>query len=339
MLKSLATLSLCFALPLAAQTPTLHSSATLVQVPALVQSHASNVAFNLTDSDFDLTDNGVPQRVRLEAEAKQPLSLVVLIQTGSYAKEQFQYYHQLETMLANILSNTPEQANLNPQSNPNLHPSSSPNQAAIINFDTKVEAATPFTSDVSEWTDAINYPETGDDGAAILDALAYAFDLLDTQPPTNRRAILLLSQQQDAGSKVSLPDIIRVAGETNTAIYSLTFLASLESMKEPYRQLNNPNSGESWIDLSKPLSLLLTNMRKNFGAQIATVTGGESIRFHDQNSLDEALGTLNNHIRNRYLLTFSPTNPKPGLHTLGVHLLHHPDLTITARSAYWAEKP
>ena len=335
MLKPLATLALFCALPLAAQTPanqtpadqtpTLHTSATLVQVPTLVQSHAGAVAFNLKDTDFTITDDGIPQRVRLEPESHEPLSLVVLMQTGSYAPRLFEYYRHLAGMLADILAPTPGQTG--------------PNQVAIVNFDLKVTGATPFTSDVSDWTDAINYPEPGADGAAIFDGLAYAFDLLESQPATNRHAILVLSQQQDAGSKTPLQNILRVAGETNTAIYSLSFLASIEDMKEPYRELNNPYSGESWIDLSKPFSLLLTNMRKNVPASIASVTGGESIRFNDQNSLDQALGTLNNHIRNRYLLTFTPTSPKPGLHALSVRLHNHPDLKITARGTYWADKP
>jgi len=48
---------------------------------------------------------------------------------------------------------------------------------------------------------------------------------------------------------------------------------------------------------------------------------------------------LATHIRNRYLLTFQPASPKPGLHKLEVRLPQHPELTISARTSYWAAEP
>ena len=78
---------------------------------------------------------------------------------------------------------------------------------------------------------------------------------------------------------------------------------------------------------------------KNLSAEIATLTGGEAARFDNQHQLDESLNTLATHIRNRYLLTFQPASPKPGLHKLEVRLPQHPELTISARTSYWAAEP
>src|SRR5216683_7794129 len=81
-----------------AQT-TLHTTTTLVVVPTLVQTTGKEPVFSLTAADFVLTDNGVPQKITLEEEMKRPLSLVVLMQTGGIAREQFASYGNLETML------------------------------------------------------------------------------------------------------------------------------------------------------------------------------------------------------------------------------------------------
>ena len=43
------------------------------------------------------------------------------------------------------------------------------------------------------------------------------------------------------------------------------------------------------------------------------------------------------HARNRYLLTFRPSNPTPGLHTLRVHLAQDYGAHIVARANYWVE--
>src|SRR6202046_1897613 len=125
-----------------AQT-TLHTTTTLVVVPTLVQTAGKEPVFSLSAGDFVLTDNGVPQKVTLEEERKRPLSLVVLMQTGGVARAQFPNYKNLETMLEEILGK-------------------GQNRASIVNFDSLPEAASPFTSDIAQWRDAINQPDPGD---------------------------------------------------------------------------------------------------------------------------------------------------------------------------------
>ncbi len=183
---------------------TLRTTTTLVVVPTLVQTSEKQAVFSLKAEDFVLTDDGVPQKVTLEEESKRPLSLVVLMQTGGVARGQFASYAGLETMLASLLGGAP-------------------NVVSIVNFDSRPEAASPFTSDVAQWKEAIDKPDQGDSGAAIFDGVAFALELLKKRPVSDRRAILLISQEHDDGSRTTMKDIVRDLGETNTAIYSVTF--------------------------------------------------------------------------------------------------------------------
>jgi VWFA-related protein len=307
-----------------AQT-TLHATSTLVVVPALVQTQTRDLVFSLTADDFTLTDNDVPQKITLETDAARPLSLVVLMQTGGAARSQFASYANLETMLASILG-------------------SPPNVASIVNFDSRPEAASPFTSDIAQWREAIDHPDPGDSGAAIFDGLAYALDLLKKQPPNTRHVILLISQEHDDGSKTPLKEIVRAVGETNTAIYSFTFSAEKASIKEAFKGSTPPNKpvrvGDrqfvQYFDLGAPLKLALGAMRKNLSAEVANLSGGESSSFDNRVDLDQALGAMNNHLGNSYVLSFYPASSKPGLHTIRVSLSRHPELLVTARSSYWA---
>jgi hypothetical protein len=41
------------------------------------------------------------------------------------------------------------------------------------------------------------------------------------------------------------------------------------------------------------------------------------------------------HVRNRYLITFSPSNPVPGLHTIRVKTAQDYGARIVARANYW----
>jgi VWFA-related protein len=327
-----------------AQT-TLHTTTTLVVVPTLVQTQGKELVFSLTADDFVLTDNGVPQKVTLEEETKRPLSLVVLMQTGGDARGQFLSYAKLDTMIASLLGEAP-------------------NEVAIVNFDSRPEAASPFTSNVAEWRDAIDHPDVGDKGAAIFDSLAYGLDLLRKRAANNRRAILLISQEHDVGSKTSLKEIVRDVGETNTAIYSMTFSAEKTAAREAFKNpgpLNKPitvgnvtpptvsvepaaDSGgpaqyQAYFNLSEPLRLILGAMSKNTSAEVATLSGGEWSSFDNGRELAQDLGVLTNHLHNSYVLSFSPTSSEPGLHTIKVRLAHHPELLVSARSNYWSAGP
>jgi VWFA-related protein len=322
-----------------AQT-TLHTTTTLVVVPTLVQTTGKETVFSLKAEDFVLTDNGVPQKVTLEEETKRPLSLVVLMQTGGVARGQFASYANLETLLASLLGGAPR---------------GTPNRVSIVNFDSRTEAASPFTSDVAQWSEAIDKPDQGDSGAAIFDGIAYALDLLKKEPAGNRRAILLISQERDNGSKTPMKEIVRDLGETNTVIYSVTFSAQKTeaklALKEPHlnppiRVIPSDGPIQPWTDaaapiqgyfkLDAPLRLIFGAMQKNLSGEVAELSGGESMSFDGRRELESDINVLNNHIRNSYILSFTPTSTEPGLHTIKVSLAHHPEMVVSARTSYWA---
>lgn len=310
---------------------TLHSNGTLVVVPTLVETPAKEPVYILTAHDFALTDNGIFQKIDVEADqsdSSRPLSVVVLMQIGGDARGQFPLYAHLDTMIANIVGKAP-------------------NKVAIVQFDSRPEYDSPFTSDVSEWSDAINKPERGNDGAAIFDGLAYALNLLKQQPTDTRRAILLISQQHDSGSETKIQDIVRELGEANTAVYSLSFSVEKAKLKQAFTgpgHANPPlNLGgveyQAYFDLGAPLALAIGAMRKNVAAETASLSGGEPFAFSNKEQLDEALNTVANHVRNGYTLSFQPNSPQPGLHSLRVSVPEHPELIIHSRSSYWATGP
>jgi len=311
-----------------AATDTLHTSSRLVVVPALVQSTSRDVVYSLQAKDFLLTDKGITQKVSLDEAEKQPLSLVVLMQTGGAAVREFEKYRGLETMLAEMLGGAP-------------------NQVSIVNFDSKPEAASPFTSDITQWTDAIDHPDPGDSGAAIKDALKFGLNLLAKQPPNHRKVVLLISQPQDSGSTTTAKEIAQITSETNAAIYSITFTPQATRLKGALKEPGHPSrpvtvargtAGETHVigfDFSEPLNMVLDAMKTDVAAEVADVSGGEAMRFGDRNQLDEMLSTVSRHIHNRYMLSFTPSRPDLGFHPIRVSLVQHPDLSVKARSGYW----
>ena len=209
------------------QTDTITTSSTLVLVPALVRDRHNNLVFTLTADDFALTDNGVPQKLRLEADTGgEPLALVVDIEIGGAGTREYEKFKALAPMLDALVGNVPH-------------------RIAVVAFDSRSSLEQDFTANTDAAAQAILDLEPGctrqkhldnceakgaehdvslgDNGAAILDSLGYSVSLLRKQPTTYRRAILLVSETLDRGSTLKLDDALRAITDTNTAIYSVGF--------------------------------------------------------------------------------------------------------------------
>jgi len=66
------------------------------------------------------------------------------------------------------------------------------------------------------------------------------------------------------------------------------------------------------------------------------MTGGEYELFATGKKFDVRVNDFTNHLHSRYLLSFQPQNPSPGLHQIRVRLRNPGSSTVLARTSYWA---
>lgn len=330
----------------------------LVLVPVLVKSKRREPVLSLTAQDFILTDNGIPQSVRLELDTdSQPLALVAIVQTGGQGALHLSDYHNLAAVLDAIIGDVPH-------------------HVAVIGFDSTPHLEQDFTNDTDAAAQTIAGLQRGDAGAAILDALDFGIGLLRNQPLAYRRAVLLFSETVDNGSKIRIDDAIREIDDTNTAIYSFAFSSVNTGVKHqaskiprqggsPYMDApyapggcmsKDPNADpdahgnrsvqalDCASDLLPPLRLVRMvfiaasdGLKQNVPKSVARLTGGEYFAFSDANTLRRDLITVSRDVPNYYVLSFRPQSPDPGLHALGLSLKEKPGLQSSARKAYWVE--
>lgn len=302
----------------AQEEPTFHTQSNVVIVPALVRDKSGEIVYGLQAKDFVIEDNGVEQAVSLdEAAQAEPLSLMIAIQTGRKAEHEFPKILGLKEMLDPILAQEGS-------------------QVAIVTFDSQIQLAQDFTSDASQIDQALQHLQPGDDGAAILDTVNYCVGMLNKQPENRQRVLLLISEKRDYGSKAAILDhVITLIGDSNTTIYSLIFSPSLESAK---RRLRGEDEGPP-VDVMSLLLLARAAMKKNTSKAIADQTGGEFELFDSRKSFEGRMVDFTNHLHSRYLLSFQPTDPQPGLHQIRVRLKQPSDSSVLARGSYWAEGP
>ena len=178
---------------------------TLVEVPVLVKTKAGHVIFKLSANDFDLTDNGVPQELTLDQDTdSQPLALAIVVETGGAGARHLNDYRQLDAILDAFVGGVEH-------------------RVAVIGFDSSPHLRKPFTPDTNDASTQLAKLEEGDSGAAILDAVAFAVAQLRAQPARFRRAILLLSETVDQGSRTTLGEALRLISDTNTTMYTFGF--------------------------------------------------------------------------------------------------------------------
>src|ERR1700728_3308538 len=204
------------------QVPALAVRTNLVLVPALVKTKSGEVVFALTADDFVLTDNGVPQALRLEPDTdSQPLALAVIVQTGGRGASHLGDYSNLDAVLDAVVGNVPH-------------------RIAVVTFDSKPRLEADVTTDTDAAVRTIANLHEGDPGAAVLDGLNFGINLLRQQPPEYRRAVLLFSETIDDGSQTSLEAAIRSVDDTNTAIYSFGFSSTKIAVKHEGSKLPRP---------------------------------------------------------------------------------------------------
>lgn len=92
------------------------------------------------------------------------------------------------------------------------------------------------------------------------------------------------------------------------------------------------------LALAKMAAIAATDgLKRNVPETVAHLTGGEYFKLTDARTLERSLATISNHIPNRYVLSFQPQSPHPGLHALNLSLPSYSKLAVTARTSYWAD--
>jgi len=300
------------------QETTLRSRSNLVLVPALVKDQQGGIVFGLQTNDFIIEDDGVEQPVRVdEAPEGQPVSLVLAIQRGRRAAYEFPRMQGLRSMLSPLFV-------------------SGTCRIAIVEFDSHVDLARNFTGDEALVDADLTNLQPGDDGAAILDAITYSIKLLSEQPENQLRALLLISETRDHGSRVKVDDAVAAVGQANATLYALAFSPALSNILDTGRGVNQSemHPGVNVLDLAYRAAQA---MRKNVPSTVTSMTGGEYELFTTRKNFEVRMNHFSNHLHSRYLLSFAPKDPHPGLHQLRVRLKDGKNGTVLARTTYWAE--
>ncbi|HEY6490680.1 MAG: VWA domain-containing protein [Terracidiphilus sp.] len=304
-------------MPDSGPTPTVRVTTNEVLVPTLVEKQGGGILYGLKEPDFVLEDDGVRQKIHVQEEMDTaPVALVIAVEQGGVSALEFGKVAKLGPLLDLFLSD-------------------SRSEAALMGFDSKPHLIHDYTHSDDELNDDLEHMQPGDGGGAILDTISSAVDLLQTQPKDYRRVLLLISEERDHGSKHTKPArLIQKIGQSDVLVLSVSFSPSRSEFLHDVKDSGDDRT----MSMVSALVMAIKAFKRNVAKEIAQESGGEYTTFTGDKRFEQRVVDAAKHVRNRYLITFSPSDPTPGLHTIRVRTAQDYGAHIVARANYWFQR-
>jgi len=293
----------------AQQGPTVKAQVNLVNIFATVRDGKKHIIPGLKQEDFRIFEDDREQKIAFfSAERALPVTLGLLIDTsGSEANRLPAEQEAASQFLRQVIRKGDE--------------------AMVISFGADVDLMSDFTDDVSQLERAVHKvqmnaatytginpgplpPESrgrGLRGTAFYDAIYLACgEKLSTE--SGRKALVIVTDAEDEGSKVSLEEAIEAAERSNAVVHVL--------------YVHDFGFG-----------------RPDVAHKIASETGGRVVEVSSPKHLKEAFDQIAEELRDQYTLGYYPANPaKDGrFRRLRVETTEK-DYKVLARKGYYAPK-
>jgi len=303
--------ALAVAVPLLLQQhPAFRSGVDVVRVDVSV-THGGAPVQELRAENFQLTDNGVAQKVESVSLESVPLSVMLVHDTsGSVAGEELAHLIEAGQQLVRALR-------------PDDH-------AGLITFSERVLVNVPMTSDHASVDRALAGLE-GLGATSMNDAIHVAMSLRSTD--VSRTVIIVFSDGNDNLSWESAASLVEEAKKVAVVIHAI----ELRVGKSPI------GPGAPFVRTEQTISPALLSQDFVNGTPVLQAltlqAGGRVWSAKSPRDLKPLFTQALEEMRARYLLTYSPNDPpKEGYHTLKVTLKNARG-DVTARPGYFVGAP
>ena len=246
----------------------------LVNLFATVRDKHKAIVTGLKQDDFQVFEDGHEQEItNFSAESDLPITLGILLDTSG--SEYYMLSAEKEAA-SRFLGRVMRKGDL----------------AMVMSFDTDVDLLADFTEDRSRLDRAINraqinapgssaiiaqgpLPTSGSGGTNFYDAVYLAsHDKLSQE--AGRKAIVVLSDCEDTGSRLNLQDAIESSQRTDTVVHIL---------------LVAQDGGD-----------------QNVAKKITDETGGRMIIVRNEKNLEQAFDQISEELRSQYTIGYTPSN-------------------------------
>ena len=325
-----------------------------VSVLATVRDKHGKIIPNLTKDDFILDEDGRPQTINyFSRESDLPLRLGLLVDTSlSQRKVLDQERSASYTFLDQLMRQDKD-------------------LAFVIHFDREVELLQDFTPSrpkLQAALQSLSTPQMNDSnsgssgnggggyggrgagrghgsgmhggGTQLYDAIFLASDELMSKQH-GRKAIIVLSDGVDRGSKETLAEAIATAQRADTIVYSIYFADEEENFSRPGGfGMGGPMGGHGGMGGGRGGGRYPRQEERSDGKkileQISKETGGRFFKATKKETVDKIYAEIEEDLRNQYSLAYTPDKGNTvGYHKIQLTVPKQKDLVVQARDGYY----
>jgi Ca-activated chloride channel homolog len=293
----------------------------LVNIPVIISGRDGRYVAGLTQEDFKLYDNNTEQKLAFFDTTEAPLNVALLLDTS---RSTAGVIDDIRKAAKSFLKN------LRPQ-----------DRAMVVSFDYAIHKLSPMTSDRKVLERAIKEARVGEPIGTMLDDALIDVIQNDLKPINGRKAIVLLTDGEDAGSRWDAEDVLSAATESDTMIYPIYY-----AQEFPFRPSHGIFGGRGKRRNRFPRQhgqgpRAIRNEREgefaiDFLTQLAEVSAGRFYRS-EKTDLKQTFLLIADELRYQYRLGFYPDErARDGaIHQLQIKV-DHPEYAVRARTQYRA---
>jgi VWFA-related protein len=319
----------------------------VVNVPATVRDKHGKIVSNLTKDDFILQEDGRFQDIHyFSRENDLPLTLGLLVDTSvSQRRVLGQERDASSSFIDQMLRPDKDQAFLihfdrEVVLDQDLTSSREKLHSALQSLQTPQFAKTGGTNPQDRDQDSQRRGDGGTHrgGTLLYDAVYLASDEI-TKKQTGHKAIVVLSDGVDRGSKETLHGAIEAAQRADTSVYAIYFKSepSYGGYRGGYGPWGGPMGGHRRGGPRRYPQEERTDGKKIL-EQISHETGGRLFEVSGKESVDKIYAQIQEELRSQYSLGYTPdrVGSAAGYHKIELKAKNK-DLTVQARAGYYAE--
>ncbi len=290
------------------QGATIRTQVNLVNIFATVRDKSKRIVTDLKQEDFRVFEDNREEKIAFfTKETALPITVGLMIDTSGSEQNRLPAEQEAASrFLARVMRKGDE--------------------AMVISFDLDVDLLSDFTEDRAQLDRAIHRARIGavgsggvvtpgplprssePNGTHFYDAVYLACtDRVVSE--AGRKALVVITDAEDFGSKVRLEEAIEAAQRTDTVVHVLL--------------VRDPGQGS----------------RPDVAKKIAEETGGRMIEVSSEKKLEESFDQISDELRSQYTLGYYPsnTNHDGGYRKLKIEMAPK-NLKVLARRGYYAPK-
>jgi Ca-activated chloride channel family protein len=179
------------------------SETRLVPLNVTVTDKNGHLVTDLTQSAFQVFENGVQQQIKIFRREDVPVSMGLIIDNSGSMREKRQ---AVESSALALVKDSNKQ-----------------DEVFIVNFNETAYLDSDFTSDISVMEQGLTKIDSRG-GTAMRDAIQMSIDHLRQKAKRDKKVILVVTDGNDNASNISLDALVRLAQQNDVVIYAIGLL-------------------------------------------------------------------------------------------------------------------